>query len=146
MKYDLYNNLHIVNALNPASKTAGENGATIDLLGYQSIMFVVTVGAIATADGSDYLALTIQTSDDGTNWNAAISDPNGLQILSGPGGGVIPNIDGVLVVANSTMKFGLTGTSLMHRYVRIVSTKTGTETIIMGVIAILGFARHAPSA
>jgi hypothetical protein len=137
---DLFNNLHFVTAIEGAVKTAGENGATIDLQGYHSVCFVVTAGVLTTADASNYLALTVQTSPDGTTWTT-VTDAN---VLQSNASGML--IDGVNVLATNTMKFALTHTSLMNRYVRVVATKTGTVSVTYSVIAVLGTALHAPAA
>lgn len=124
---DLYNVLKVVKAVNPASITATANGLTVDTAGYHQLMFVLDIGAISAADGSNYLTFTVEESD--TDFSGtAVTDTN--RIL-----GSLPVIN-VSTQANTIIKFGIA--QLTKRYIRVVYTETGTFSAIFGVQAILG--------
>ncbi len=130
----LHHNIKAIKAVNPATITATANGLTVDTLGYTQVEFVVSIGAVGAADGSNYLTFTIEESD--TDFSgAAITDANRI-------------FGTVLVInattqANSVAQFGIRKTE--KRYVRLVYTETGTFSGLFGAVAILGQPLHAPA-
>lgn len=115
---DIYSNIKTLQALAPAVQAATVNGASIDTLGSKSLAFVVNTGAIA---GSGVCALTVEESDNGTDWTAAPS--SAVQ-------GTLPTS----MAAASVYKVGYIG---FKRYARIVVTKTSGTSIAAGAVAIL---------
>lgn len=134
MLNDIKDNVKVVSMIDPASYTATKSdGSIIDLQGYDSCVVCVQTGAIATADGSNYVTFTISEGDDAALGDAATATA----------------IQGSFAVLNSTSaddsmilsKVGYVGTK---RYIRVVATETGTTEAIYSAFAILGSARSAP--
>lgn len=136
MQADLYHNLKPINQIAPVAVTATATATGIDTTGYQSVMFVVSVGVITAADASNYLTFTVEESDSLSTGYAAITDTNRLL-------GTPTVIEGVAVLAASQNWFGIT--RLQKKYIRLVATETGTFSAIVSAIAILGNPRHAPT-
>lgn len=121
---DMYNNLSAVTTLSPAARTASENGATVDLQGYEGALIQAIVGTIT--DGTH--SLTVQESDDGSTWsNVASSDLQGS--FSD-------------LASDTNQKVGYLGTK---RYIRVNATVSGaTSGGVYGVIVVRGKPRKAP--
>ncbi len=122
---DFYNNLaNAVTTLAPAARTAGANGSTVDLQGYEGVLIQAVVGTIT--DGTH--SLTVQESDDGTTWsNVAAAN---LQ-------GSFANL-----ATDTNQKVGYLGTK---RYIRVDAAVSGATTGgIYAVIVVRGAPRKAP--
>jgi hypothetical protein len=65
---DLVNNLGVALALSPAVQAATIKGTAIDLRGFDSVMFVVNTGAIASAGN---FTVTVEESDTTTDGDFA---------------------------------------------------------------------------
>lgn len=124
---DLVHNIGVVLAIAPADVAANTNGASIDLLGFDSVAFIVTTGAIT---GAGAFTLKLQESDDGAAWADVPAN-----LYQAP-------ISGNLA-ATSTVKTGYRG---YKRFVRPVLTKGSGTSIFASVIAIKGNAADKPVA
>lgn len=120
---DLVNNLKTVLALSPAVQAATIKGNTIDLLGYDSCMFVFNSGAIVSAGA---FAPSIQESD--TTTDGDFTDVDDVDLL-------LPDNLPAAFAADSIVKVGYVGTK---RYVRCVVTKVSGTSVAVGTSAILG--------
>lgn len=115
---DLYSNIVALVGMIPAVQAAAATGATIDTNGAGRIAFAVSTGAIA---GDGAFGLTLQESDNGTEWAAAPSEA------------VQSNAPAVLE-ADKAYRLGYLG---HKRYVRLSLTKASGTSIIAGAVAIL---------
>ncbi|CZT34621.1 hypothetical protein [Rhizobium sp. 9140] len=124
---DIVHNLGAVLAIAPADIAANINGASIDLLGFDSVAFVATTGAIT---GAGAFALKLQESDDNTAWNDVAANQYQAPLAGN-------------LAANGTAKVGYRG---FKRYVRPVLTKASGTSIFASVIAIKAHAVDRPVA
>ncbi|RUU92806.1 hypothetical protein EOB59_05460 [Mesorhizobium sp. M7A.F.Ca.MR.176.00.0.0] len=127
---DLAHNLGAVNALSPAVQAATIKGNAIDLLGFDSVMFTVVTGAIAS---SGNFTITVQESDtttDGDFTDAAASALIGSSLVNP-------------LTADGAFKISYIG---FKRYARIVATKNSGTSIAAGAVAIKGRAYSKPVA
>ena len=66
---DLTNNIVVSNSIINAVKTAGANGTTVDLQGFEEATAIVDVGAEGdTLSGSIYFEISLEHSDDGSTF------------------------------------------------------------------------------
>lgn len=117
---DLVHNIAVQQCIAPADIAATTQGASVDLLGCDSIAFIVTTG-VRTASGG--FTLGIEESDDNATFAAV---PANL-IQDAPAAGNLP--------ANSTEKIGYRG---YKRYVRPVLTKGSGTSMFASVIGVKG--------
>lgn len=121
---DLYNNLSVATTLAPAARTASENGAAVDLQGYEGAMIAAIVGTIT--DGTH--TLTVQESDDGSTWSDVAAE--NLQ-------GSFTNL-----ASDTNQKVGYHGTK---RYIRVNVTVSGAANGgAYSVAVVRGNPRKAP--
>lgn len=111
-------------ALAPANRTASANGSTIDTQGLSALLFIFSVGAVTTADGSNYFSLNIEDSDDGSSWSAYST----VKVVNAGGD------------ANAVYAGSYGGNK---RYARAVAAETGTAEVAMGCVAV-GALQHQP--
>lgn len=127
----------IENAMNQAATlTASTNGNTIDRQGYGLADFIVQVGTVTTADGTNYFTVSLEHGD-ASNLSdaAAVTSSNGLV-----GANLVVNATGD---ANLVNHIGYNG---IKRYVRMVATETGTASAqICGTAVLSEAAREAVS-
>jgi hypothetical protein len=126
---DLVSNIGAVLALSPAVQAATIKGNAVDLLGFNSVAFVVNTGAIVSA--GDFTA-KLQESDTTT-------DGDFTDVAAGDLIGALP----ASLAADSSVRQGYTGGK---RYVRVVVTKNSGTSIAAGAVAILGHPASAPVA
>jgi hypothetical protein len=125
---DLYHNIGALLALAPAVKTAAGDGVAIDLLGYESVAFIVNTGAIA---GAGDFGIKVQHSDaSGSGWEDA---PAGTFFTNAP----------ATLAASTAYKLGYIGDK---RYARLALTTAGGTSIAAGAVAVLGRPHNAPVA
>jgi hypothetical protein len=136
---DLHNSLHFINAEPPQTQTNADTAftsVTIDTAGYESLEFVIVLGAMTDADFT--AAVVVNESDDsGMSGSNAVADAHllGTEAAAafqfGDDGGI--------------RKIGYVGSK---RYVNIVITPTGNNSgaLPIAVLAIQGHARHMPTA
>jgi len=144
---DLSHNISVSNTLINATKTAGADGTTVDLQGFESATAVVTVGAEGdTLSGSVFFTVALQHSDDDTTW----TDADQIDIVNGTiaGQGIWLKLDGTTGgdpgTTGGEWQVGYVGGK---RYVRLVLAKSGTHstgTVLSGVI-VKGSPLHAPA-
>jgi hypothetical protein len=119
------------NAIRFGQYTATKTGSTIDTRGFGAVTFIVEVGAVATADGSNTVSFSLDHSDDGSTWTAV-----GASKTKG---------DGITIDATGDAhKVGALGYIGGKRYVRLVGTETGTTDANYGALALLGLPELAP--
>lgn len=124
---DLSNNIGVELALAPAVHAAAAVGPAINLLGFESVAFAVTTGAIA---GDGDFGVKVQESDDGTNFEDAPTEH-------------VDSTASDTLEANSTYKLGYRG---WKQHVRLALTKEGGTSIAASAVAIKGNAHHRPVA
>ena len=124
MLHDIKNTIKVTQLVDPAATTADVDSASVNMQGYNSVMFVVNVGETGdTLDGSNYIELEIEEStDDSTFTDAADADVR--DTVTGTNTGTFAKIDdGAEDDAVYTAQY--TGN---QRYARVVLNVTGTHT------------------
>jgi hypothetical protein len=116
-------------ALASAVQSAATQGPAIDLLGFESVTFLVATGAIAS---SGDFGVKLQESD--TSVAEDFTDVAAAQVK-----GNAP----ATLEASSAYKLGYTG---FRRYVRLALTKAGGTSIAAGAVAVKGHAHARPVA
>jgi hypothetical protein len=127
---DLASNIGAVQALAPAVQSATIKGSAIDLLGFDSVAFVVNTGAVVSSGNFTVTVEESDTTTDGDFTTVADADLTGDN-LADP------------LVASSCYRVGYVGTK---RYARIVLTKNSGTSIAAGAVAVKGHPRSAPVA
>lgn len=123
---DFYHNIGAVLALAPAVQAASVDGVAIDTKGYNSVVFGLNTGAIASA--GDFSA------------KVQHSDASGSGYEDAPAGTFFSNAPATLI-ASTAYKLGYIGDK---RYARLVLTKAGGTSIAAGASAILGGSANKP--
>ena len=139
---DLYSNLGVQAAVDPAVMTADANGNGIDTRGFDSVMLAASVGASGdTLSGSVKIELELEESDDDTTYTD-VADSDLLNAVDGTNDGTFAVIDDP---AEDDAVY-LTGYRGTKRYVRVVVNVTGTHTngTPIGAVAILGHPHLTP--
>lgn len=133
---ELLHDVKIVNALNQAATlTATTTGNIIDRQGYQHALFAIQVGTSTTADGSNYMTVSLTASDDsGMSGEEAVTSSNGLV-----GANLVINATGD---ANKVNVIGYNGS---RRYLRLAVTETGTASVQVCATALLVGAAILPT-
>ena len=126
---DLTSNIGAVLALVPAVKSAAGEGPAIDLLGFDSVAFVVTTGTIA---GDGDFGIKVQESDTTTTGDFTDADAS-----------VVTSTAPATLEGSTAYKIGYRG---FKRYVRLALTKEGGTSIAAGATAVLGNAQTRPVA
>jgi hypothetical protein len=116
-----------VPGINPASYTAGQNGAAIDALGYEYALVVMHFGAL-----NDSADLLIKVQDDPASGG-------GYTDITGATYSAVENAD------DNTVKVGLVRLHGKRRYLRVVSTAGNVNACVYGVTVILVHADYAKS-
>jgi hypothetical protein len=128
-EHDIKSYVKTMNAINPISNSAGVNGTSIDTKGFESVMFTLIIGAIA----SGTITASIEHADDnGSGSPGAFTaiDAND-RIGSNPS----------LSAANSNASVGYRG---KKQWVRLVTAGTYT-TCVNGAICVLGHPKTIPT-
>lgn len=133
---DLYHNLTVTQILKPATISATNSSATLDVQGYHSAAVVFAVGTAGdTLSGTVYWTLKIRESDDDSAYNdVAEAD------LQHTGNTVVVD---AMTKDETAYVFGYRGTK---RYLKAVATPTGTHSVgtPMAVFGLLGHPANAP--
>lgn len=127
---DIYSSLAAEAAITPAVKSAAEDGAAIDLKGFNSALLVVNTGAIV---GSGDFSFKLQESDAS---GSGFTDVVAADLIGTPP---------ATMAASTAYRVGYVG-SKRKRYIRISLTKAGGTSIAVGAIAIKGHANLQPLA
>lgn len=124
---DLVSNLAVRESIRPAVNSAATvTGQSVDTLGFESVMAVANVGAIAS---SGNVTLKWQESVNNTDW----TDVAAADVL-------VPFP--AALVANSVVKSGYIGNA---RYVRIVGTLNSGTSVAYGASIVLGHPAQMPT-
>lgn len=130
-----FHNFKVVNALNQAATLTGTTaGNIIDMQGFGSATIVVQVGTATTADADNYFTVSL-THSDASNMDGeeAVSATNGLV-----GANLVIN---ATTDANKVNKIGYNG---IKRYIRLAATETGTASVQIAAVALLGHPNFQP--
>jgi hypothetical protein len=135
MSNDLHNNITLSRVISPISQSgnAAMVGAIVDMQGYGSLEFAITLGTITTA-GTTYTALLEESNDSGLSGSNAVADADllGTEALAS-------FVDSEV---NTTKKLGYKGGK---RYVRLTMTPAGnTGASTMSAVAVRGNASIVP--
>lgn len=131
---EIYHNLKVIQAMAPKAVSADDTGSAIDLLGFDSILVELSVGAVT--DG--VYAFELQESDTTVSGDfTAVADGDliGTEktgIATGAGNG-----------GNAVYKLGYIGNKRYIRY-KITETSAGTTGMLAAVTVVLGNPAHAP--
>ena len=134
--FDLHNNIHPVRGISPQNinTSATHNGTIVDILGYQSLEFVLAMGSLADVNAT--FTVRVQHGDT-ADLSDAVNVPDSFLI------GTEAEASFDFSNDNELRKIGYIGDK---RYVRLVLTSAGnTGDAFISVIAILGDPRHAPT-
>lgn len=126
---DNFHNIKTVAAIAPAVKTDAENGAAIDLRGFNSATIVVQTGAIAGAGDFGFKLQHSNTTDNGD-----FIDVPAIDLL-----GIAPAAE---MAASSVYRIGYVGS---RRYVRVVTIDNGGTSVAIGAVAVLSHPAVAPT-
>lgn len=125
----------IVSALRPQTVTASGAGSVVDLLGFNSCLIVLNIGTTgATLDGSNFLGVRLQDSDDGSTGWADVTDSSLLGGFSLASGSSIFIIDSSSEDERS-YKFAYTG---IKQFLRLSLIEVGTISLPMSAVMLLG--------
>ena len=125
---DIYSGLGIVAAVVPATLTATNTSAAIDLQGFDGAMVIIQTGAIG-GSGNFTPKLTECATSGGTYTDVAAADLNGS--FTDP------------LAASSVYKIGYRGNK---RYIKTVLTLNSGTNIVAGVVVVKGAPALAPVA
>jgi len=143
MPQNLMQTLKQKSALDAVSMTATTNGKTIDVQGYESLVFTINVGDFATFDGTNNLTIKVQEGDlaDASDM-ADIAAGDYLDSRNEAGAAWDRKLD----AAADDEEAYMIGVQLnAKRYRRLVFTEAGAVTVPISATAILGHARHQPA-
>lgn len=126
---DLYSNIGVVSAIDPADQAATIKGNAIDVTGFESVAFVVSTGAVT---GAGAFSAKVQESDTSNDSDFADADAS-----------IVDSNAPATLAAASAYKLGYRG---FKKYARVVLTKASGASLIAGAIAIKGHAHKRPVA
>jgi hypothetical protein len=139
---DLYSNVKVSSLLIPAVRNADANSTAVDMLGFESVVFVVDMGNSAdTLSGTNKIELELEESDDDSSFTDC-ADADVVGYVDGTNDGTFAVVDAP-AEDSTVFKCGYRG---VKRYVRVVLNFSGTHTTgtPVGVIAVQGHAHYAP--
>ena len=125
---DIYSDLGVEAAVVPATLTATNTSAAIDLQGYNSAMVIINTGAIAGA-GNFTPKLTECATSGGTYTDVVAADLNGSFIA--------------VLAASTVYKVGYRGNK---RFIKTVLTLNSGTSIVAGAVIVKGDAALNPVA
>ena len=124
MYTDIYSDLKVDQLIDPADIVADGNSASVDMQGYDSLMFIVNVGATGdTLDANNYIELEVEESDDDSSFTD-VADADLHKWVAGSNDGTFALIN----AADEDDAVYITGYRGNSRYVRVVINVTGTHT------------------
>ncbi|MDR7147060.1 hypothetical protein [Rhizobium sp. BE258] len=119
---DIVNNLAVISAIAPAVYAADNTPSVIDLLGFDSAMIAIHVGAGGiTFTASNKLEMVLSHSDDGTNFDL-VTDAD-LQAITGVAGGIIASFK----AAHPDPTVHEVGYKGNRRYLKLLADFSGTH-------------------
>jgi hypothetical protein len=120
---DIYNNIDIVNAIDPAELGADETSSAIDLQGYESAEVVIHVGAGGiTFDSDNKVEFKLTHSDNNSDY-AAVDEDDVEGIDSVGTGGIIHS----LIAAHASATVTEVGYIGGKRYLKLHADFSGTH-------------------
>ena len=135
---DLMNNIHPVRVLSPQAARTDNTpivGTVVDSLGYESVTYLINVGANTDSDST--FTVLLEESDVSNDGFTAVADADliGTEALAGF---TAANDD------NELRKLGYSGTK---RYTRLTITPSGNDSgnIFVSAIGVLGHPALAPT-
>lgn len=135
---DLFNHVHPVRAISPAAAVTDNTAIVseiIDRKGYESLTFLIALGALADADAT--FAVLLEEGDAANLSDAAAvadGDMLGTEALAGF----------TFADDNETRKLGYVGNK---RYTRLTITPSGNSgNVFVSAIALLGHPHQSPTA
>jgi hypothetical protein len=126
---DSFSDHKVAATIVPAVQSASANGASIDLVGFNSVLFAINTGAIASA--GDF-GVKIQHSNTSTSADFVDAPVTAVR-------GTVP----ATLAADSAYRLGYTGGK---RFARLALVKAGGTSIALGAVAVLGEPAIAPVA
>lgn len=142
---DLLNLLLETQTMDSAAVTADADAAEVDMKGYNSVMFLVNVGATGdTLDGSNYIELEVLESDTSGSGYTAAADADVRDTVTGTNTGTFALINAG-TEDDTLYKCQYTG-SMRYPIVRVNVTGTHTNGTPIGIIAIQAGAQILPAA
>jgi hypothetical protein len=124
---DMFNSYNAAPSLSPAARTASANGVGVDLQGFEGALVLIQTGVIT--DGTHVFEVQ-ESSDNATFTAVADTDLLGTEPTAGA------------TDDDKVYRVGYVGTK---RYIRVVSTASGTTTGgVYGSSVVRGFARKQP--
>jgi hypothetical protein len=147
MSKDLFHNINVASAMQEEDFSATANGTAIDTQGYESLTFIVTVGANTgnAFDATNNITFKVQKDD-----NSGMTSPTDLAAGDYLGGKTAADAswDRILDAAADDEQDYVIGVDLNDpdsRYYRLVATEAGTVTTVdLYASAVRGHARHLP--
>ena len=134
---DIANTIHIVRAIAPAAAVADNTpfvSAIIDTNGYQSLAFLIALGALADADAT--FAVTVDHGDQANLSDAVAATPSQLT-------GLLASASFTFADDNEMRKIGYVGSK---RYVRLTITPANNSgNVFLTALALLGDPRFEPT-
>ena len=143
MSKDLVHSVDVKVALNAAAITATTATTAMDVQGYESLTFIVSVGTFATFDGTNNLTVNVQRGNQSDGSDAANIAASGY-IESYENG--TSGWDRVMDAATQDETVYAIGVHIdpAYRYYRCNIVEAGTVSAVVGVSALLGHARRMP--
>ena len=125
----------IVSALKSQTVAASASGSVADVLGFNSCIITLNIGTTgATLDGSNFLGIRLQESDNDSSGWADVTDPTLLGGFALASGSSIFIIDAA-AEDDQSYKFAYTGGK---RYLRLSLIEVGTVSLPMSAVMLLG--------
>jgi energy-converting hydrogenase Eha subunit H len=138
---DLFSKLLPFLVMSAAVRTATANGATVDLNGFQGVLFqaLVGIGGI-TFTTTNKISLVMEESDNDSDWSAV--DGADIQGASSVANGIVKAIVAEHA-AGAVYNYGYLGSK---RYVRLNAVYGGTHSTgtPIGIVAVKGNPLNAP--
>lgn len=140
---ELGHNVQQKSAILPATITATTNGLAIDMQGYESIAFLIAVGAFVDFTGTNKWTFSVEEGD--------ASDSSDMAAIAAADYILSKRVDGSTwdricdAATDDDESYLIAVKASLKRYRRLVLTEGGTVSAIGGAVAILGHPRHAPA-
>ena len=142
MPADMIHHSKVKDAIAANTITATTNGITIDTQGFESLMFVIDVGAFVDFTATNKWTFTVEEGDvaDASDM-AAIAAADYLASYRDGTSGWDRICD---AAADDVLAYAIGVRMNAKRYKRLVLTEAGTVSAIVAAMAILDHARHMP--
>ena len=153
MDYDRSSNMKAVSAIAPASVSTDQNSSALDtsLYGYKALTIEVYVGVGGiTFTTSNYIAINVTHSDDGTNYVPVTDDDVVLPYSTTATVALMGPTDGTVLLyqaAHAAADINLVGYRGKKRYVQVEADFIGTHSspTVVGVNWVFDYPMSPPS-